>query len=249
MPGVEQGRGRCCVSVIEGHASVRRFRGDPVPEEDLRVILEAARRAPSGWNLQPYTIVVVRDAERRREIADAVGGQEHVAEAPVFLVFMVDLAKIGDAAAKLGFEARPTLAALVEALVDVGIASAWAALAAESLGYGVVYVALYENPCGVADIVSAGRGTLPVIGLAVGKPAEEPRPRRRQSLEALVHMETYRGARGDAVLEVYGERARRLFTYLYGPGGYYGEASLNLIRCLRRQGLAEALEEPLEAQG
>jgi len=245
---MEAGGAGCCMQVIEKHASVRKFRGDPVPDGDLRVILEAARRAPSGWNLQPYTIVVVRDGERRREIADAVGGQEHVAEAPVFLVFMVDLAKVADAASRLGLEARPNLAALVEALVDVGIASAWAALAAESLGYGVVYVALYENPCGVADIVSAGKGTLPVIGLAIGRPAEEPRPRRRQRLEALVHEEAYRGARGDAILEVYGDRARRVFTYLYGPGGYYGEASLNLIRCLRRQGLGEALEEPLEAR-
>ncbi len=48
--------------------AVRRLREDPIPEDVLRRILQAATWAPSGGNLQPWRLVVVRDAELKREL-------------------------------------------------------------------------------------------------------------------------------------------------------------------------------------
>lgn len=50
--------------------SVRAFRDDPIPEEVLRGVLEAANWAPSGANAQPWEFVVVRDEDRQRELAE-----------------------------------------------------------------------------------------------------------------------------------------------------------------------------------
>ncbi len=50
--------------------SIRRFRPDPIPEADLRRILEAAICAPSGGNRQNWAFVVVRDPELRRRIGE-----------------------------------------------------------------------------------------------------------------------------------------------------------------------------------
>ncbi|MEM7078091.1 MAG: nitroreductase family protein [Pseudomonadota bacterium] len=50
--------------------AVRRLRPDPIPDDVLRRILQAAAWAPSGGNVQPWRIVVVRDADKRRAIGD-----------------------------------------------------------------------------------------------------------------------------------------------------------------------------------
>jgi nitroreductase len=48
--------------------AVRRLRTDPVPEDVLRRVLEAATWAPTGGNAQPWRVVAVRDAERKRKL-------------------------------------------------------------------------------------------------------------------------------------------------------------------------------------
>ena len=66
--------GRSAVSVTDallGRISTRAFRPDPVPEPLVREILDVARFAPSGSNLQPWRIVAVSGDARRRMIAAA----------------------------------------------------------------------------------------------------------------------------------------------------------------------------------
>jgi nitroreductase len=48
----------------------RYYKSDPVPDEVIRRALDAARFAPNGGNRQPIRWVVVRDAERRKALAD-----------------------------------------------------------------------------------------------------------------------------------------------------------------------------------
>ncbi len=50
--------------------SMRRFRDEPVSDEEIERILAAAVQAPSGGNIQPYQFVVVTDDDRRRAIGE-----------------------------------------------------------------------------------------------------------------------------------------------------------------------------------
>ena len=50
--------------------AVRRLRSDPLPEDVLGRVLQAAAWAPSGGNAQPWRVVVVRDADKRRGLGD-----------------------------------------------------------------------------------------------------------------------------------------------------------------------------------
>ena len=50
--------------------AVRRLRPDPIPQDVLQRILQAAAWAPSGGNVQPWRIIVVRDSDKRRAIGD-----------------------------------------------------------------------------------------------------------------------------------------------------------------------------------
>ena len=51
--------------VVHTQRAIRRFKPDPVPEEDLWKMIDAAIRAPSGSNTQPWAWLVVQDAGKR----------------------------------------------------------------------------------------------------------------------------------------------------------------------------------------
>lgn len=62
------------------------FEPDGVPEEYLNAILMLAAQAPSGYNLQPWRFIVVRDAENRQRLQQAAFGQPKIGEAPVMVI-------------------------------------------------------------------------------------------------------------------------------------------------------------------
>jgi nitroreductase len=58
--------------VVHTQRSIRRFKPDPVPPEAIRKMIDAAIRAPSGSNTQPWIWLVVQDQAKREAIARAV---------------------------------------------------------------------------------------------------------------------------------------------------------------------------------
>jgi nitroreductase len=72
--------------VIRERRATPHFESAPVDAADLKKILEAGRHAPSGYNLQPWRFVVVRDAAQRKRLRPAAHNQEKVEQAPVVIV-------------------------------------------------------------------------------------------------------------------------------------------------------------------
>jgi len=62
------------------------FKPDPVPEKYLEAILKFAAQAPSGYNLQPWRFIVVRDKANRARLRQAAFNQEKISEAPVIII-------------------------------------------------------------------------------------------------------------------------------------------------------------------
>jgi nitroreductase len=62
------------------------FEPEPVPQEYLDAMLKLAAQAPSGYNLEPWRFVVVRDEANRKRLQAAAYGQPKVAEAPVVVI-------------------------------------------------------------------------------------------------------------------------------------------------------------------
>src|SRR5215475_10295194 len=62
------------------------FDGSPLPDEDLRRILEAGLQAPSGYNMQPWRFIVVRAEEHKRRLRAASFNQAKVEEASAVIV-------------------------------------------------------------------------------------------------------------------------------------------------------------------
>src|SRR6201993_1173346 len=71
---------------IEQRRATPSFDGAPIPDADLKRILEAGLHAPSGYNMQPWRFVVVRTPEQRRRLRAASFNQAKVEEASVVIV-------------------------------------------------------------------------------------------------------------------------------------------------------------------
>jgi nitroreductase len=72
--------------VIEDRRATPSFDGVPIPDGDLKKILEAGLKAPSGYNLQPWRFVVVRSPDQRRRLRGASFNQAKVEEASAVIV-------------------------------------------------------------------------------------------------------------------------------------------------------------------
>jgi nitroreductase len=62
------------MKVIQDRRSIREFTADPVSDQDLDLILEAARQAPSGENAQPWRFIIVKDEAMRKKMGAIAGG-------------------------------------------------------------------------------------------------------------------------------------------------------------------------------
>lgn len=78
------------LEAIDKRCSVRSYTDEPVAEEDLQQILEAALSAPSANNVRPWHIVVVTDADKRQRLSTMSQWASFCAQSPVVLVFCAD---------------------------------------------------------------------------------------------------------------------------------------------------------------
>ena len=72
--------------VLLERRATNHFTGEEVPEEYLNAILRFGTQAPSGYNLQPWRFIVVRDEENRKRLQRVAFNQPKVAEAPVVII-------------------------------------------------------------------------------------------------------------------------------------------------------------------
>lgn len=72
--------------VLLERRATNHFRPDKVPDEYLSAILKLAMQAPSGYNLQPWRFIVVRDEANRRRLQQAAFNQAKISEAPVVVI-------------------------------------------------------------------------------------------------------------------------------------------------------------------
>lgn len=183
------------------HRSVRAYRPDPLPPGTLETLVAAAQSAASSSNLQTWSVVAVEDPATKRRLSAVAGGQRHVVEAPLLLVWLADLSRLEAIGRR---QERPTeglayLETLLVGLIDAALAAQNATVALESLGLSSVYIgALRNDPVAVAEALGLPPNVLAVFGHCVGyadpaRPASV-KPRLPQSL--VLHRERY-GAGAD----------------------------------------------------
>jgi len=174
--------------VVRRRQSVRKYKPDPVPEAALDRVLEAFRAAPSWANVQPWELILVRDAGTKRALQATLPkgnpAATAVADAPV-LVCVVGIPGLSGS-----YKGQVVTQRGDWMLFDLGIAAEHLALAAAAEGLGTVHVALFDfEKAGEALKLPPGRTVVELIPL--GSPAHEPKRVDRKPLAEFLFRESY----------------------------------------------------------
>lgn len=201
------------IAGLLAHRTVRAFKPDALPHDLVPTLVAAAQSAASSSNLQLWSVVAVQDPAQRAKLARLAGNQQHIADAPLILLWVADLARAHAVAQRNDqpVEGFSFLESFLVAAVDAALAAQNAVVAAESLGLGTVYIgALRNKPTDVARVAGLPPQSAVVFGLVVGWP-DEARPaavKPRLPQEAVLHHDAYREEPQVAAIAAYDEDAR-----------------------------------------
>ncbi len=194
---------------IVNRRSIRKFKPEPVPDEYIRELLEAARLAPSGSNAQPWRFRVVRDVGTRAMLGKAAHNQAFIAKAPVVIVCCADIREYLDGSVsgaqdlgKIGalegriveiledrvrkIRSSYTIEQLMQLIApNVAIAVEHMVLRALDFGLGTCWIRLLDGEA-VKRIFDWGDNVFVFALLPVGFPDESPAPRKRLPLDKLI---------------------------------------------------------------
>lgn len=184
------------LDVLLAHRSHRAFLPQKLPEGALETIVAAAQSASTSSNLQAWSVVAVEDQDRKGRLADLAGGQQHIRDCPLFLVWLADLARLENLGREKGREAAalPYIELFLTGAVDAALAAQNAVVALESLGLGGVYIGAIRNkPEEVARELALPPNVFAVFGMAVGRPdpADKAGVKPRLGQAAVLHREHY----------------------------------------------------------
>ena len=165
--------------LIRKRYSVRAYKQDPVEEEKLARVLDAARLAPTAANRQPFRVVVVRTKGRENDLR-RVYGRDWFTQAPLVLAVCALPAESWVRKAD-GWNA---------AEVDATIAMDHLILAAAEEGLGTCWIAAFD-PSAAREILGLPADVVPIAFTPVGYPADSPAAKKRRPLADLVRHERW----------------------------------------------------------
>jgi len=165
------------LAAINARTSVRKFKPDPVTKENIETLLEAALKAPSAGNIQPWFFYVVTNGEMKRALTAAALGQSFIAFAPVVVVVCVEPEASGKTYGDRGRN--------LYCLQDAAAAVENMMLAAVSLGLGTCWVGAFDE-VKVAGLLEMPAGRRPVAIVPVGYPEKVSSPTSRKALRQVV---------------------------------------------------------------
>ena len=191
------------IDLIYQHGSVRNYKPDQVPDGWIEQIVAAAQRTSSSSNLQTYSVIVTTNPDKKAKVQVISGGQSHISQAPVFLLWCADFSRLKRVSEYQGYDIEAGyMENFLVGAVDAAITMQSAALAAESLGLGFCFIgALRNDPEGIRDIFQLPDLVFPICGMTLGWAMEQPMIRPRLPLEAVLHRETYQENDMDYLLE------------------------------------------------
>ena len=170
------------LEAIKKRYSVRHYKDQPVEEDKLGEVLEAARLAPSGCNLQPWKLVVVRDRATIQSMVHAIGGQQFVEQAPVLIVACMN---------GVGYNIGHRYDG---AVIDITIALDHITLQAASMGLGTCWLGNYDgNEVRALLGIPSENPVVVILGLGYPDESHPRRPGPRKPLDELVCWEKFTG--------------------------------------------------------
>ena len=156
--------------------SVRAYKSDPVEDDKLQKVLEAARLAPTACNLQPFQFIVIHTKGKEAEL-------RHIYSASWFVQAPIIICACGIPSQSW---VRSDGKNYWE--VDVTIAMDHLILAAADLGFGTCWIGAF-NPDAAREVLGLPDDVEPIAFTPLGYPADQPGYKGRKSIGELVRYE------------------------------------------------------------
>ncbi|PYZ93332.1 oxygen-insensitive NADPH nitroreductase [Salipaludibacillus keqinensis] len=183
------------MKTILNHRSIRKFKDQPLAEQEIEQLVHAAQMASTSSYIQAYSIIGVENKQTKAELATLAGNQPYVEQNGHFFVFCADLYRHTVAAEMEDLEITPAIEStekFMVAVIDASLAAQNAAVAAESLGLGICYIGGLRNEIEkVSELLQLPEYVIPLFGMAVGVPDAETDQKPRLPLENVYYKETY----------------------------------------------------------
>jgi nitroreductase len=158
--------------------SVRAYKHDPVEDQKIQQLLEAARIAPTAANRQPFQLIVIHTKGRETELRK-IYNRDWFIQAPIIIC-----------AVGLTNNSWTRYDGANYNLIDVAIAMDHLILAATNLGLGTCWIAAFD-PDKAREVLKLPDHVTPVIFTPVGYPADQPKEKKRKMITELVRYERW----------------------------------------------------------
>jgi FMN reductase [NAD(P)H] len=186
----------------------RRYTDRGIPDSLLDALLAAAQSAPAKSDLQQFSVVVMRDRPRIKQIADWIGTMDWIATAPVFLVWCGDMRR-GQRLCTMHDmpHANNNMDIFLNTAVDCTLAMAQFMTAADAVGLGTCPISYVRSHIErVSPLLGLPSGVYPVAGLSVGWPVFRRPVSMRLPPAVVVHRERYDDSNLESEIAAYDQR-------------------------------------------
>lgn len=205
---------RSVKEVIHQRASIRKFNRQPLEENDINTLLEAAMRAPTAGNMMLYSIIKITDSSTLKTLSQTCDNQAFIADAEMALIFVADYHKwdrlfhieeVIPFSKKLGAPYEgPTLADFMLCVGDALIAAQNVVVQAEALGIGSCYIGDIMEAYEVhRELLRLPDYTFPAAMLVLGHYDHAPQPRPRFDKSCVVFDEVYHTLSDEEVKDMF----------------------------------------------
>lgn len=222
--------------LLKSHTSIRQYKSTPIHDDELKEMIHAAQHASSSNFIQAYSIIRIRDTERKKLLTQFASNKQQILSAPVVLIFCADLKRVEYACQKHDVQYdEHNLENFIVSVVDTALLAQNFATAAEAKGYGLCYIGgVRNNPEQISELVGLPDQVFPLFGMTVGVPDEQQWVKPRLPVEAILHDEHYDEEKYEEILHDYDELMNK----------YYKERLTNTKDSNWSKSMAEFLKDP-----
>ncbi len=165
------------LDIILARRSIREFTEEQVSDDDLMMVLEAARWAPSGLNNQPWKFIVIKNKDTMDELAKCTHYSRIIQNAPLLIAVYLDT----DAMYNRTKDIQAIGASIQNML-----------LACCDLELGAVWLGEILNHSNKVNLILNCSESIELMGIiAIGKPAQKGKQTARKELKDIVYYERY----------------------------------------------------------
>lgn len=189
--------------------SVRNFKDRPVPEDVIERLTDAANNAPSGGNIQPLSIILIQEPEKKKMLAEINEDQPWIKNAPLSMIFCLDFYRIKKWASLFDteFKGENALAHFFIAYADLMCAAQNVVILAESYGLGSVYIGTIQSEIDKArQYFKIPQYVLPMMALSIGYPKSTPTKIPKLKRNVITHRETYNEFSDDDIKKAFEDK-------------------------------------------